>query len=380
MKRPNVKCFFFLLWQFSQFFRILFVILSPILFERYAHYKYCAHACACVQYYILACDVLLNLYAQLMATIEKPYVEFSDFLLRYFDGKMQKLSVNAGFTCPNRDGTVGWGGCTYCNNQTFNPAYCADERSVSQQLEDGKLFFSKKYPLMRYLAYFQAYTNTYSDINGLRKLYEEALSVDKVDGIVIGTRPDCVSDELLDYLSELNREKFVLLEYGVESTLDKTLKRINRGHNFACVKDAVQRTAAREIPVGVHVILGLPGESRDEILSHADALSQLPINTLKLHQLQIVKGTAMAREFLEKKSDFYLYTADEYAALVVDFVERLRADIAVERFTSQSPKELLIAPDWGLKNYQFVEIVKKLFRERGTCQGAKCQDVLEVMS
>ena len=305
-----------------------------------------------------------------MAMADKPYLEFSDFLSKYFDGKMQKLSVHAGFTCPNRDGTVGWGGCTYCNNQTFNPAYCADARPVAQQLEDGKQFFSKKYPHMKYLAYFQAYTNTYAEMSRLQRLYEEALSVDGVEGLVIGTRPDCVSDELLDYFVKLHKDKFVLLEYGVESTLDKTLKRINRGHDFACVQDAVMRTAERGIPVGVHVILGLPGESREEIIGHALVLSSLPIDTLKLHQLQIVRGTAMAKEYADRSEDFKLYTPEEYAALVTDFVERLRPEIAVERFTSQSPKELLIAPDWGLKNYQFAEMVKRNFKERQTWQGA----------
>lgn len=287
------------------------------------------------------------------------YKDFSQFLSRYFEGKVQKLTVNAGFTCPNRDGRVGWGGCTYCNNQSFHPNYSADSRSVGQQLEAGKQFFAKKYPAMDYLAYFQAYTNTYDSLEHLQALYEEALTVDRVRGLVIGTRPDCVSDELLDYLAELHRQYFVLIEYGVESTDDETLRRIHRGHDFACAADAIQRTAARGIPVGVHLILGLPGESRAQIIRHAEVLSRLPIDVLKLHQLQIVKGTAMARQYARQPADFHLYTIDEYVALVVDFLHHLRPDIAVERFTSQSPKDLLIAPDWGLKNYEFVEKVKK---------------------
>lgn len=292
------------------------------------------------------------------------YTDFSRFLTRYFPVKVQKLTVNAGFTCPNRDGRVGWGGCTYCNNQTFHPNYSVDPRSVTQQLEDGKRFFARKYPEMDYLAYFQAFTNTYGRLDRLREVYEEALRVESVRGLVIGTRPDCVPDALLDYLAEVHRRKFVLLEYGVESTLDSTLQRIHRGHDFACAADAIRRTADRGIPVGVHLILGLPGESREQMLHHAEVLSTLPVDTLKLHQLQIVRGTAMAREYAEHPEHFHLFDVDEYALLVVDFLRRLRPDIAVERFTSQSPRDLLIAPDWGIRNYEFVEKVKRILRSR----------------
>ncbi|EJX02376.1 radical SAM protein, family [gut metagenome] len=297
------------------------------------------------------------------------YTDFASFLARYFTGKVQKLSVNAGFTCPNRDGSVGRGGCTYCNNQSFNPDYCATEESVAQQLERGKSFFSRKYPNMQYLAYFQAYTNTYGELSHLKALYEEALAVEGVVGLVVGTRPDCMPDELLDYFAELHRRVFVLIEYGVETVHDSTLQRINRGHSFACSADAIRRTAERGIPVGAHMILGLPGEDRDAILEQPRLLSELPLSTLKLHQLQIVKGTAMAREFLHQPDDFHLYSAAEYAELVVDYLERLSPRIAVERFTSQSPKELLLAPDWGLKNYEFVERVRRSLHQRDSFQG-----------
>lgn len=297
------------------------------------------------------------------------YKQFSQFLNDYFSCKVQKLSVNAGLTCPNRDGTLGFGGCTYCNNHSFNPQYCADARSVSQQLDEGKAFFSRKYKDMKYLAYFQAYTNTYAGIDRLRQLYEEALSVADVEGLVVGTRPDCVPDDLLDYLSEIHRRKFVLVEYGVETANDAVLRRVHRGHDFACAADAIQRTAARGLPVGAHLILGLPGDDHEDIMKTAAAMSRLPLNVLKLHQLQLVKGTLMAAEFRERPEDFTLFTAEAYADLVVDFLERLRPDIAVERFTSQSPAELLIAPDWGLKNYQFVELVKRRMAVRDTWQG-----------
>lgn len=299
------------------------------------------------------------------------YTDFSKFLSKYFPGKVQKLTVNAGFTCPNRDGKVGWGGCTYCNNQSFHPNFSRQPDSVTTQLEAGKQFFARKYPEMDYLAYFQSYTNTYGALDDLMALYEEALRVERVRGLVIGTRPDCVDQELLDRLVELQKRSFVLLEYGVESTLDSTLERINRGHDFATAERAIRATAACGLPVGVHLILGLPGECKADMLQHATVLSELPIDTLKLHQLQIVRGTKMAREYAERPQDFRLYSVEEYACLVADFLEHLRPEIAVERFTSQTPRDLLLAPDWGLKNYEFVEKVKRELLRRDSRQGAR---------
>ncbi len=286
--------------------------------------------------------------------------------------KVQKISINAGFTCPNRDGSVGWGGCTYCNNQTFNPSYCKTEKSVSRQLEEGKLFFARKYPEMKYLAYFQAYTNTYGELSELKRKYEEALSVDGVVGIVIGTRPDCMPDSLLDYLEELNRHTFLIVEYGIESTNDEVLRRINRGHDFACTVDAVHRTHERGIFTGGHVILGLPGESHKDMMNEAESLSSLPLDTLKIHQLQLIRGTRMAEEYFADPSDFHLFGVDEYIDTVIDFIERLRADIVLERFVSQSPSSLLAVPGWGLKNYEFVEKVRRRMEERDARQGRMC--------
>ena len=299
----------------------------------------------------------------------KPYRDFGNFLKEIFPYKVQKISINAGFTCPNRDGKKGFGGCTYCNNQTFSPEYCHTEKSVKEQLEEGIRFFSRKYPEMKYLAYFQAYTNTYDEIDRLIAKYEEALSFPDVVGLIIGTRPDCMPNELLDYFSTLSPNKFVMIEYGLESTSDRTLIRINRGHTHAESEDAILRTTDRGIYTGVHLILGLPGESKEEILHHADVLSALPITTLKLHQLQLIRHTRMAKEFEETPEQFHLYTADEYIDLVIDFMERLNPRIVVERFVSQSPKELLIAPDWGLKNFEFTAKVNKRIAERNTYQG-----------
>ena len=297
------------------------------------------------------------------------YNELSAYLSAHFPFKVQKISLNAGFTCPNRDGTVGYGGCTYCNNQTFNPTYCKTEKTVAQQLEEGKQFFARKYPDMKYLAYFQAYTNTYGELQELKRKYEEALQVPDVVGIVIGTRPDCMPDELLDYLEELNRRTFLIVEYGVESTDNDTLKRINRGHSFEVAADAIRKTAERNIRVGAHIILGLPGETKEMLIQQAGFLSSLPLTTLKLHQLQLIKGTRMAAEYESRPQDFHLYTADEYIDLVIDYIEHLRPDLVLERFVSQSPKELLIAPDWGLKNHEFTDKVKKRMRERDSFQG-----------
>ena len=298
------------------------------------------------------------------------YNDFSQFLKSHFPFKVQKISLNAGFTCPNRDGTKGLGGCTYCNNQTFNPDYCKTEKSITQQLEEGKRFFAHKYPDMKYLAYFQAYTNTYQNIEELKKKYEEALSVPGVVGLVIGTRPDCMPDHLLDYLEELNKKTFLLVEYGVESTSNEILKRINRGHTFEESEQTIRRTAGRGILTGAHIILGLPGEEHDEIVKQAAILSTLPITTLKIHQLQFIRGTRMAREFENTPQDFHLFhQVDEYIDLVIDYVEHLRSDIVIERFISQSPRDLLIAPDWGLKNFEITNRIQKRMKERNAYQG-----------
>lgn len=303
-------------------------------------------------------------------THSKPYKTFQDFLAVHFDKKVQKISINAGFTCPNRDGSIGWGGCTYCNNQTFNPDYCVSNKSVTVQLEEGKKFFSKKYPEMDYLAYFQAYTNTYASINHLKDLYEEALNVHGVAGLVIGTRPDCITDEILDYLQCLSKKYFILVEYGVETTLDRTLKLINRGHDFKSSSEAIFKTASRGINVGAHMILGLPGESEKDILEHADKINKLPLDVIKLHQLQLIKGTALSLQVEKDKSLINWYNANEYAELVISFIERLRPDIAVERFISQSPPSLLIAPNWGLKNFEFTHLVEKKMKDEKRFQGS----------
>lgn len=291
--------------------------------------------------------------------------DFGTYMREQFpEFRVQKISLNAGFTCPNRDGTVGTGGCSYCNNQTFNPEYCSVEKSITKQLEEGKQFFARKYPTMKYLAYFQAYTNTYANVELLKQYYEEALAVKDVVGLVIGTRPDCMPDALLDCLQELNRQTFLIVEYGIESANDATLLRINRGHTYDCARRAVEKTAACGIRVGAHIILGLPGEDTEELMRQADIIAQLPLTTLKLHQLQLIRGTRMAQEYQEHPEDFHLYSADEYINLVLDYIEHLPDELVLERFVSQSPKSLLLAPDWGLKNHEFTAKVKKAMELR----------------
>ncbi len=295
------------------------------------------------------------------------YTDLSSFYGKVFPFKVQKISINAGFTCPNRDGSKGFGGCTYCNNQTFNPSYCATQKSVTQQIEEGKAFFARKYPEMKYLAYFQAYTGTYGELQHLIDLYEKALRCDDVVGIVIGTRPDCMPYELLDYLADLSKRTFLTVEYGIESANDETLRRINRGHTYAQSVEAVEKTASRGIYVGAHVILGLPGEDEEELVRQARMINKLPLTTLKLHQLQLINGTVMAREY--EQSPFHLYTADEYIDMVIKYISYIRREVVLERFVSSSPKDLLLAPNWNIKNYEFVEKLKKKMRELGVTQG-----------
>ena len=296
------------------------------------------------------------------------YYDYGTWIRHRFPFRVQKISIDAGFTCPNRDGKLSTGGCIYCDNRSFNPAYCQRKDSVARQLEAGKQFFARKYPEMKYLAYFQAYTNTYASIDHLRQLYEEALSVKDIVGIVIGTRPDCVSDELLDYLEELNLRCFLIVEYGVESANDETLRRINRGHTFEQSRLAIEKTHQRGILTGAHIILGLPGEDAQENLRQAPIISSLPIDILKIHQMQIIRGTRLAEEF--ERSPFHIYSIEEYIELISSYIQRLRKDLVLERFVSQSPKELLIAPQWGLKNHEFTDLLNNYLIKHQIHQGS----------
>lgn len=299
----------------------------------------------------------------------KRYNDFSTWFRGKFSERVQKVSIDAGFTCPNRDGSRGRGGCTYCNNNTFKPGYCDTKSPVTIQLEEGIDFFGKKYESMLYIAYFQAYTNTYKPLSELQKIYEEALRHPKIMGIVVSTRPDCVNEEILDYFAELSKRVYVMLEFGVESHLNHTLKQINRGHTFEESVEALKKSAIRGLNTCAHLILGLPGECYSDWLEQARAVSELPINSLKLHQLQIHRHTVMEKQYLKNPENFHLFTAEEYTELVVDYLERLNPAIIVERFVSQAPAEYVVAPNWGLKNFEFTAKVERRLKERDTWQG-----------
>ena len=295
------------------------------------------------------------------------YNDYGAWMRRQFPFRVQKISIDAGFSCPNRDGHISHGGCTFCDNRTFNPSYCQPSKSITEQITEGKEFFRHKYPDMKYLAYFQAFSNTYATLDTLQRRYDEALSAEDVVGIVIGTRPDCVSDEILNYLESLNQQTFMIVEYGIESVSDDTLRRVNRGHNFECSRRAIIETHNRGILTGAHIILGLPGESAEDNVRQANIISALPIDILKLHQLQIIRGTQLAAEY--ERQPFNLYTADEYIDLCRRYIERLRPDMVLERFVSQSPKELLVAPKWGLKNYEFANRFVNYMKRMDSWQG-----------
>lgn len=296
----------------------------------------------------------------------KPYLTYTDFLSRHLPGlRLQKVAIDGGFTCPNRDGTLSHGGCAFCLPQAFAPAYCREAGSITAQIEAGKRFFAAKHRgKVHYLIYLQSYSATYAPAEVLRTRYEEALNAPDVVGIVIGTRPDCLPDEVLDLLQQLHERHFVMVEVGIESCYDRTLQRIGRGHTFQCASDAIHRLAERGIPVGAHLILGLPGESRDEMLHQADLLSALPIEVLKLHQLQVMRHTRLADEWQTHPERFHPLTAQDYAQLVAEFITRLRPDIALDRFVSESPSSLVLAPRWGLKPQAVQQMIEEQIRRQ----------------
>ena len=304
------------------------------------------------------------------------YKDFSSFIKEKFNGRVQKVSIDAGFTCPNKDGTKGKGGCTYCNNNTFNPDYCKPIKPISVQINEGIEFFSKKYKTQKYLAYFQAFTNTYAPLKDLKPMYEEALSHKDVIGLVIATRPDSIKDDVLDHLQYLAKKgNFIKLEFGLESTNNKTLEAINRCQTHEEAVDAFSRAKGRGLHLGAHLILGLPGENKEDMLEHARKVSLLPVNTLKIHHLQIVKHTMMAYQFKNTPEMFTFMKLDEYIDLVVDFIELLHPDIILERFFSESPARMLIHPKYGLKNFEVKHLVNKRLEERDAWQGRLHKEV-----
>ena len=288
------------------------------------------------------------------------FKSYSQYIRDTFGERVQKISIDAGFTCPNLDGTKGKGGCIYCNNTTFKPFYTSPEKSITQQLNEGIAFFEPKYKTQKYLAYFQSYTNTYADVSYLKKMYDEALSHSKVIGIVISTRPDCINEEIVNLIQSYTSKYYVAVELGIESTKNQTLLRINRCHTFQDTIKAYRLLENKAIHLGAHLILGLPGEDAKDFKQHAQNISQLPIEFLKLHHLQIIKGTRLAIDYNKDKEHYHLFTVDEYIDTVISFLENLSPHIIIERFISEAPSHLLIAPQWGgIKNFEITERIKK---------------------
>jgi len=303
---------------------------------------------------------------------ERRYTDYSSYIKNKFGCRVQKISINAGFTCPNIDGSKGNGGCTYCNNNTFNPEYCKPIKSIIQQIEEGISFFSKMYKSQKYLAYFQAFTNTYAPLEELKQKYEEALKHKDVIGLVIATRPDCINIEILDYLQELVKQGyFIKLEFGLESTNNKTLKLINRCQTHEDAIKAFNMAKNRGLMLGAHIILGFQNESRKQMLNNAIEINNLPIDSIKIHHLQIVKHTMMAFDYKKNPSNFSFFTLEEYLDLIIEFLEILNPKIIVERFFSESPAHLLIAPKYGLKNFELVHKIEKRLEEKNSWQGKK---------
>ncbi len=308
-----------------------------------------------------------------MQTQERRYRSYVGYFRETYGERLQKVVIDAGFTCPNRDGSKGTGGCSFCDNNAFHPSYSTPDKSIIRQLEEGMEFHRNRYRnAARYLAYFQSYSGTYAPLEKLRPLYEEALSHPDVAGIVIGTRPDCVDEEKLDYLSFLSKKHIVIVEYGIESCYDRTLERVNRCHSFADAERAVEMTASKGIVQGAHFIFGLPGETVDEMMHTASIISRLPIHSVKFHQLQIIKGTRMEKEYSEHPEDFVTFSLGEYIDFFAHYLEYLRPDLYIERFAGEVPPRFVNSVPWGaVRNVELLNMLEKRLEELDIRQGDK---------
>jgi radical SAM protein (TIGR01212 family) len=288
-----------------------------------------------------------------------------------YGSRLQRVSIHAGFSCPNRDGTIGLGGCAFCNNEAFSPSYCQTGLSVTAQIDRGLAFLKKRYKNPEiFLAYFQAYTNTHASLDNLKALYGEALSHPEIRGLAIGTRPDCIDEEKLDYFAALSRDRFISIEYGIESCHNATLERVNRGHTFEDSVRAIEMTASKGLHTGAHLIFGLPGETREQMLSQAKTLSALPLNSLKFHQLQIVRDTPMADEYKGYPEHFQLFSLESYVEFIVSFIERLRPDISLERLSGEVPPPFQVSPGWGkVRSDHIISMIEAKLEEKDTWQG-----------
>ena len=303
----------------------------------------------------------------------KRYYCFASLIKACYGGRLQKVVLDAGFCCPNRDGTLGMGGCTYCLNEAFHPSYSRPEIALHQQIDEGILFHRERYARAKgYLAYFQTYSNTYAPLDRLKQIYEEALSHPLIKGLVIATRPDCVDAQKLDYLAELAHKHILFIEYGVESCQDKTLRRIRRGHTFEQAREAIVQSARRGLLTGAHFIFGLPGETKEEMKHTASIIGALPLTTVKFHQLQIIKGTPMEQDYLLHPDDFVTFSLPEYLNFFIDFLELFNPSIAIERFAGEVPPRFVSHTPWGLIRYaDLVRMLEKRLEERDSWQGKR---------
>ena len=303
---------------------------------------------------------------------------YNAYFTKQFGSRVQKISIDAGFSCPNRDGKISTGGCTFCSNDAFNPSYCRPEKTIRQQIEEGIEFHKRRYRRAnQYLAYFQPYSNTYKPLDELKKIYGQALEIPEIAGIVIGTRPDLIDENILQYLAKIQKTHYVIVEYGIESVYDATLRHVNRGHDFATAKRAVELTAAYNLPCGGHFIFGLPGETKPMMLDAANIISQLPLTTVKFHQLQIFKNTTMADEYLQHKEAFHLFELEEYIDFVIDFTERLNPNIVIERFAGEVPPRYLLSEPWMKLRYdEVLTRIEKRMEERDTWQGKSYKNAI----
>ena len=298
------------------------------------------------------------------------YHLYNDWAKKEYGGRLQKVSIDAGFTCPNRDGSLGVGGCSFCNNEGFSPSYLRDEREIHKQIDIGIEFMRRRYPKTKgFLAYFQSYSNTYGDLALLKSRYEAALSHPAISGLVIGTRPDCLPDETLDYLADLSRRMLVELEIGIESCNDAVLKECLRGHDFACTREAIHRAAGRGLFITGHLLLGLPLETRDSLIDGAKALARLPLDALKFHQLQIVRGTRLANQYRNAPESLQLLDPDDYLDAVIDMLEHLPPQIKIQRLGSEVPPNVLVSPDWGMRLHKFPARLEEQLEKRNSWQG-----------
>jgi len=299
--------------------------------------------------------------------VTRRYNAFGQYMKDLYGQSVYKVNVDAGFTCPNRDGSVATGGCIYCNNDSFRPTACTSTASLREQIEKGIPYLRSRYGAEKFIVYFQPYTNTYASVEILERLYREALDNPGVVGLAIGTRPDCVDEAKIALLESLARESFILVEYGLQSIYDTTLEFINRGHDYACFKRALKMTTGKGIHIGAHLILGFPTETREQMLAMADELSHVPIEFLKIHQLQVIKDTRLADLYAEKP--FATFGYHEYIEMLIDFMERLSPDIVLQRLFAAAPDEILIAPIWNKTRSELLRDLDLRMQQKESFQG-----------